>query len=358
MKNRKFMMVLLLALTLVLTACGSTGNNDKDDGETRVALLIGSKGDMSFSDSAVRGVEKAQDELGVKTTVIEYGSNPDKYETTVVDAGEAGYDLVIVSSILIDAVEKYAPEFKDVTWIVFDASVDYDGGDYDNVYSIVYSANEGSYLGGYLSAHLSETGVLGFLGGTDAPIINDFLLGFIQGAQEANPDIKVAVNYAGSFTDSARGKELSLVMNNQGADMIFNVAGGTGVGLIEAAAENGFLVLGVDSDQAMIYESTGKTDFAEVIPTSVLKNVDNSLFRAIDLYLKDELKIGEAEVLGLKELGVGIASNKYYDEFVEKELQDKVVELQEKVQNGEIKVESVYGKSTDEISKVINSVRP
>ncbi len=361
MKKTKLFIALMLVMMLTLTACGGgEGNGGKTEGgPKKVALLIGNRGDMSFSDSAIRGVEKAESEFeDLDLTIIEYGVEPDKYETNVVDAAEAGYDAIIATSTLIDYVEKYAPEYKDITWIMYDATVDYENGDFENVHSIVYSANEGAFLGGYIAASVTESNTLGFLGGVDAPIINDFLLGFIQGAQEANPDIKIAVNYAGSFSDSPKGKELSLAMNNQGADFIFNVAGGTGVGLIEAAVEKNFKVLGVDSDQAAMYASTGKTEFAEVIPTSVMKNVDNSLYRALDLYLKGELKIGEAETLGLKELGVGIAENEYYDKYVPKEIQDKVVELQEKVQNGEIEVTSVYGKTTDEITQAINSVRP
>lgn len=361
MKKTKLYILMMLVLMLVLTACGSAGSEgeEKPDGEKiKVALLIGSRGDMSFSDSAVRGVEKAGKELAADVTIIEYGSNPDKFDATVVEAGEAGYDMVIASSILIDTVEKYAEEFSNVNWVVFDGQVDYDSSDFSNVYSIVYSANEGSFVGGYIAASLSETGTLGFLGGVDAPIINDFLLGYIQGAQAFNEDVKVAVNYAGSYTDPAKGKELSLAMNSQGADIVFNVAGGTGVGLIEAAVEKNFKVLGVDSDQAMIYKETGKEEFAEVIPTSVLKNVDNSLYRAIDLFIKGELKLGETEVLGLTELGVGIAENEFYDKYVSEEVQTKAKELQEQVQSGSIKVESVYGKTTEEIAEIIKAVRP
>lgn len=366
MKSSKKIIAVLLIMMLALTACGGTDgdsdNGDKDpdtDGKNiTVALLVSSRGDMSFNDSAIRGVEKADKELDVDVTIIEYGNEPDNYEPSVVDAAESGYDVIITSSSLQDYFEEYAPQYPDTTFILFDSEVDYSTGEFDNVHSIVYSANEGSFLGGYLLANLTETDVLGFLGGMDAPIINDFLLGFVQGALEANPDIKVAVNYVGSWTDSAKGKELTLAMNNQGADMVFNVAGGSGVGAIEAAVDRDFKILGVDSDQAMVYDSTGRTNFAEVIPTSVLKNVDNSLFRAIDLFVKGELKVGETEVLGLKEGGMGVAENKYYDKYVSEEIQEALKDLEEKVKNGEIVVDSVYGKSTEEVKQVIDSVRP
>lgn len=360
LKKSKFLLAIMLIMTLTLTACGngSEDNGGSDDGTPTAALLISHRGDLSFNDSAIRGVEKAGEELEIDTTVLEYGNEPDNFEASVVDAAEAGYDVIIVSSTLRDYVEEYAEEYSDTVWVLFDSGFDFESGDYGNVYTIQYSANEGSYLGGYLSAKLSESDVLGFLGGVEAPIINDFLMGYVQGAQKANPDIKVAVNYTGSWTDSAKGKELSLAMNNQGADIVFGVAGGAGVGAFEAAVERDFSVLGVDSDQAMIYEDSGRTEFSELIFTSVLKNVDNSLYRALDLYLKDELTVGETEVLGLKEGGVGIAENKYYDEQVSEELQAEVEALEEEIANGEIEVESAYDKTTEEIQSTIDSVRP
>ena len=344
MKKGKFYLVLMLVMMLTLTACGGTDEPKPNtpDAKPTAVLLIGNKGDLSFNDSAVRGVEKADAELAMDVTVLEYGTEPDNYEPSVVDAAESGYDIVIVTSTLREYVEQYAPEYPDTTWIMFDSDFDYSSGNYDNVYTILYSANEGSFLGGYIAAKLSETGTLGFLGGMEAPIILDFLKGYEQGAKLANPDVKVLVNYAGSWIDSAKGKELTLAMNSQGADVVFGVAGGTGIGALEAATERELKVIGVDSDQAMIFDASGRMDFAEALPTSVLKNVDNSLFRALDLYLKGELAIGTTEVLGLKELGVGIAKNKYYDKYVTKEIQDEVDALAEQVMNGEIKVESAY----------------
>ena len=348
---------------LTLTACGG-GNTDKpddkdDNGKIKVALLIGQEGDMSFSDSAARGVRKAGAELNADVTVIEYGTNPDKFEPTVVDTAEAGYDMIITSSTLTDLFQQYAPEFPDTTFVLFDGQVDYSTGDVDNVYSIVYSANEGSFLGGYVMASLTETGVIGFLGGMEAPIIQDFLLGYVAGAQQANPDIKIAAQYVGAWSDAAKGKEMTLTMHDRDkADYVFNVAGGSGLGAIDAAVERGFYVLGVDSDQHLIFKETGDEAKANVIPTSVLKNVDNSLFRAIDLFIKGELKVGEVEVLGLNEEGVGIADNDYYKEMVSEDIRNAVKELQEKVQKGEIKVDSAYDKTTEEINQVLQSVRP
>src|SRR5699024_9055438 len=154
----------------------------------------------------------------------------------VVDTAEEGYDMVIASSTLQEYFEEYAEDYPDTTFVLFDSEVDPSLG-LDNVYSIVYKANEAALLGGYVAAKASEENVIGFLGGMDQPVINDFLLGYIQGATLADENTKVATTYVGSYTDSSKGKELSFAMFNQGADVVFNVAGGSGVGLIEAAVE-------------------------------------------------------------------------------------------------------------------------
>lgn len=360
--KKKISIVLLAVLMLFVTACSSSKDEGKGDGDkkekVKVALLIGYRGDMSFNDSAIRGVEKARDELGIELKIVEYGTETDKFEPTFIDTAEAGYDIIIAGSTFQDYLEQHTSTYPDTTFIIFDGEVDYEGGKNKNVYSIVYSANEASFVGGYLVTKLSKSGTIGFLGGQEAPIINDFLVGYIQGAKEANPDVKVAASFVGNYNDSSKGKELSLAMNNQKADYIFNVAGGAGLGLIEAAVDKGFYVLGVDSDQAMIYENANKLEFSKVIPTSVMKNVDSSLFRAIDLYIKGELKIGAKEVLGLAENGVGIADNKYYQEMVPEEYRKEVEALLKKVIDKEIVVDTAYGKTTEEIAKIKDSVRP
>lgn len=374
MKFKRLAAVLLAAMMVfALAACG--GGGEKKEGEkeggskgaqgtgkekVKIALLVGSLGDMSFNDSAQSGMDKAKAEFGDKVDIktIEYSDDTAKIEPTVQDASEAGYDIIIGSASMQEAFEKYAPDYKDITYILFDTDIDWKAGDFSNIYTIVYKANEASYLGGFLAAKMSDTGVIGFLGGTDQPIISDFLVGYIQGAQHANKDIKVTTSYVGGWADSPKGKELSLAMYNQKASMIFNVAGGSGNGLIEAGVERHKYVLGVDSDQAMLFLKNGEEAKANVIPTSVLKNVGDSLFRAIGLYLDDKLPVGSCDTLGLKENGVGLADNEIYHKLVPEELRNEVNELKEQIIKGEIKVDTAYGKTTDEINQIRDSVKP
>lgn len=353
--------IVLLSLIL-LTACGTSTPAVDEPEETKVykvALLVGELGDLSFNDSAARGVNQAAAEFeDVEVEIVEYGVAVDKYEASLLDTADKGYDMIFTSSTLQEYVEMHAPDFPDTVFGVFDTEIDFSKG-LENVYGIIYKANEASFLGGYLAAKLSETGVISFLGGMDIPVISDFLVGYIQGAQLANPDVKVAITYAGSWSDSAKGKELALTMfNNQNADVIFNVAGGTGIGGIEASVETGKWSLGVDSDQAMIYDADGKTDFANAIVSSVLKNVDYSLYRAISLFREGKLAVGTNETLGILEGGVGLADNKYFQANVSQEIRDEIKALEEKVTNGEIEVVSAYGKTTEEITAIRDAAKP
>lgn len=364
-KISSLLLVFLLVFGLVAcgggekaTTGGESGGAAGEGSDVKVALLVGNLGDMSFNDSAHAGLQKAAEDFGIEFKVIEFGTDPNNYEPNVIDAAEQGYNIIMGSSTLQTAYEEVADDYPDSVFLLFDSEINWDAGDFENVYCITYKANEASFLGGYVSAAISETGTIGFLGGTDQPIINDFLLGYIEGAQEFNPDVKVITTYAGSFMDPSKGKELTLGMVNQGADISFNVAGGTGVGLIEAAGETGTKVLGVDSDQAMMYKEQGQEDLANLIPTSVLKNVGDSLYRAVDLYIKGELPVGEAEDLGIAEGGVGLADNEYYQSMVPEDVRTAVKEIEEKIVNGEIAVSSAIGKTTEEISEIRDAVQP
>lgn len=352
----------LLMVLVLLVSCGpkETPKTPSTTDKQEIALMVGSLGDLSFNDSANEGMEKVKKDFGdkVNVTVIEYSSDITKEEPALLDAAEGKYDVIIASSTMKTHLEKHAGDFPDKKFIMFDETIDYEKFPLDNVYSIQYKANEASYLVGFVGAKMSKTGVLGFLGGMDLTIINDFLLGYIEGAQAANPDVKIMHSFAGSWSEPAKGKEQSIAMVGKNADVIFGVAGGTGMGAIELAAERNFYAIGVDSDQAVILNAQGKGNLSDVILTSALKNVGDSLYRAIDLYLKGELKFGEAEVLGIKENGVGLAVNEYYEKLVPKEIRDEAEALRVKVVNGEINISSAYGKTTEEIDEIRKAVQP
>lgn len=207
---------------------------------------------------------------------------------------------------------------------------------------MTYKQNEGSYLAGLYAGLMSQSKIVGVIGGQDIPVINDFIVGYKQGAKDAGvPEQNVIVQYAGGWNDPAKGKEIALAMYQQGADIVFNVAGGTGVGIFQAAQEVNKYAIGVDSDQALIIETTNPEQ-AKHILTSMMKNVDNSLYRAIKLYLEGKLPFGQAEALGIAEGGVGLAKNKYYEEMTPADVKAKIDQAEKDILEGKIVVDTVF----------------
>jgi basic membrane protein A len=361
--KRLWLFSLLMAAGLVLSACGGavdTGAPPPEEGEVEeeplkvVNLINGVLGDKSFFDSANRGMTRAQEEFGIEVKTIEAGIDPARWEPALVDAAaNEVYDVLIVGTFqMAEYLQNEAPKYPDKKFIIYDVSVDYEACDCDNVYSVTYKQNEGSYLAGLYAGlmtqqtdieGMNEDLVVGVVGGQDIPVINDFIVGYQQGAADAglDPNSGVIIQYAGGWNDPAKGKEITLAMYQQGADIVFNVAGGTGVGIFQAAEEVGRYAIGVDSDQALIVEETDPAQ-AERILTSMLKNVDNSLYRAIRLHLEGELPYGSAEALGVAEGGVGLARNKYYDMHTPDEVKDRIQEAEEALLNGEIVVDTVF----------------
>ena len=335
----------------------------------KILLIInGALGDKSFFDSANHGIEliKAKYADKVETRVLEIGDDATKWEPALLDASEQDWNLIILGTYSIsETLAEVAKQYPDKKYILFDASVPYEDGGYDNVYSISYKQNEGSYLGGVYNAELLKSGKLkgdigsslGFLGGMDIPVINDFLVGYIAGAKSVTPDIKVAVSYVGSFTDAAKGKELGLAQYRAGVGIGFTAASQAGLGQLSAAKETGRYVLGVDSDQEAIFAGSDPAIASQVV-SSVLKNVDVSLLQAYDKYVAGELKFGTVESLGLAEGAVGLVESGNYEKLATPELLAAIKTAKEKIASGEIQVPSAFGMSSDDLNALRNSVKP
>lgn len=324
----------------------------------RVTYIVGGNlGDKSFNDSAWAGLQKAKTDFGVEVNAIELAGDPSKQEPTLRDVSEDGVDIIMVSSGgLPELVKTVAPEFPDTKYVVFDVSPEFEIT-LPNVYGITFKQNEADFLAGAVAAKLSKTGVLGFVGGQENPIINDFLVGFISGAKEANPAAKIAVSFVGNWTDSAKGKEHSFAQVLLGADVLHGVAGGAGLGVIDAAAEKKLIAIGVDSDQSLLFKDTDPAK-ANVIVTSALKNVGQALYNVIDGDQKGTLNWGKRESLGIKEGVVGVAKNDIYNAKVPADVRTWIDELEEKVKSGAIVVPSAFTMTNDEFVTLKNSVKP
>jgi basic membrane protein A len=357
--------IFLVMVSLVLAACAQPAATPAATQETqaespaakpKILLLInGTLGDKSFFDSAARGVKQAQDEFGLDVKIIEAGYDPAKWQPALEDAAAGeDYDLMIMGNPeMAELLKEVAPRYPDKRFVIFDTSMDYENCENkcSNVYSILYKQNEGSYLAGLYAGLMTKQemdginpdGVIGVIGGQDIPIISDFIVGYQQGAKDAglDPSAGVIVQYAGGWNDPAKGKEITKAMYQQGADIVFNVAGGTGIGIFQAAQEDGHFAIGVDSDQATVIEETDP-DQASRILTSMLKNVDKSLYRAIKLFLEGSLPFGQTETLGVAEDGVGLAFNKFYDQYTPAEVKTRIEQAQKDLVAGKIIVDSYF----------------
>lgn len=361
--------VLILVTCMLMATAGCSPNNTKQvtNSNTNVnsvkkAILIvnGNLGDLGFFDSANDGMQRLKADYQMDIQVIETGADESKWEPALADAAEEDVDYVIaVSPSMVEPMQKIAPMYPEKKFLLIDNRVDFASGDLKNVYCATFKQNEGSFLAGVAAALLAkENKTLGFVGGQDIPPINDFLVGFIEGALKVNPDIKIIATYPGDYYDPAKGKEYGILLANQGAEVMFAAAGPTGLGVIEAAVENNKYIIGVDSDQSAGYAANGDEKTAQMICTSMLKNVGDSIYRAISMDLEGKLEFGKAESLGIAEKGVGLAKNSVYEMVFSKEDREKIEEIEKEVVEGQIKVSTAIGMKQEELDHLRNRVKP
>ena len=330
----KKIIALLLALVMVfaLCACGKTDSASGD--KTVVGLVVaGAFGDRSFYDSSKEGVDKLASEFSnVEVKTIE--CNNENHDAQMRNAADVSNIVVCVGWEFYN-IETIAPEYPNVHWIWIDNAT---SAPVENVLNITYAQNEGSFLAGYIAAAVSETGVVGAVGGEDADTINDFIVGYTQGAEyygtENGKEISVVKNYSNTYDDPAVGKDCAIALNDQGADVIFQIASACGDGVFEAAKEKGFYAIGVDSDQKYIDP--------EVIICSMKKEVGTSIYEAIKAYLNGDTSLwGTTWIADMSNGYVGIG---YGDSGMTQQVPDEVKaaveELAAKIASGEIVVET------------------
>ena len=328
--------------------------------EKSVAYIVGNLGDKSFNDSGETGMAQLR-EMGWDCKTIEAGdeTKADKWEDTMLDAIDEGYHFIVASSTYRDIIMKLAEEYPENQFVVFDDSMD-ESEIPDNVAFIFYAQNEGSYMVGQLAAGMTESGVVAVNVGMDNPVISDFVTGFINGVQDYDPNVKVVKASVGSWTEPAKMKELCLTQaRDQNADVFYQVAGGSGTGLFEACVETGNWAIGVDSDQYAYYKDSENPELADVILTSMLKNVGDSLVAFFEQVEAGDDVWGKVNHLGLKDNAVGYVDNEFFQENVPQEVRDKMAESKEKIASGELEVQSYYDFADEsEYQALLDSVAP
>lgn len=345
MKSRtRGLLAATAALALALSACGGStsdtsagggnGGSGKLAGYSVSHIVNGYLGDQGFFDDAQRGID-ALAKLGAKTNTLQADpNNPAQWKANL--ESEAGKNDVIVcgTSQMIDILAEAAPKYPDQKFVIYDDVVTA-----PNVASIVYAQNEGSFLAGVLAGLVTtdqskfplanDKKVVGVVGGMDIPVIHDFAVGFEAGVQAVDKDIKVLKSYVGSFADSAKGYDQAKAMISQGADVIFQVAGASGVGALQAAADGKVYGIGVDSNQNQLHPGN--------ILASMLKNIGGSLELAITAAKAGTLKWGETTTYGLANDGVGLDFSKNND-IVPQDTIAKIDDFKKQVVAGKIKV--------------------
>ncbi len=343
MKRKSFAAWMVVTLLFIASISSGESYQTENRDVSVIHFINGAMGDKSFFDSAVSGIARAEEDFRLIVTTIEGGYDTTLWRQMIDDAAaNKDYDIMIVGTTpMLELLEEVAQMHPDKKFIIYDSCVNYTNGNFENVYSILYRQNEGAYLAGVYAGLMTNTNKIGILGGQNSTTINDFVIGYEQGARSVKPDIDVLVAYAESWNDSAKGESMATDMYKDGADIIFQAAGTTGLGVFQAALNSDKYAIGVDSDQALLMENTDPEQ-AKHIPTSMMKNVDQSLYRALGLYIDGQLPFGRAETLGIKEGAVGLAKSKYYQEITPTDVKAKINQTEIDIMNGRIKVETAF----------------
>jgi basic membrane protein A len=326
-------LLLLVASCSVITACGDdepsgTGSNGTAEStpaakKLKVGLVtdIGGLNDRSFNQLANAGLEKAKSDLGIEGRVLTSKANSD-YVPNLSSLAQQKYDLVVgVGFLMAEAMDTVASKFPDTKFAIIDVDATTLKTKPANVEGLIFKEQEAGYLAGYMAGlYAKDNGgtTIGSVGGQKIPPVDHYIAGYDAGAKAANPDIKTVNGYSQDFVDQAKCKELALNQIQQGAKVVFQVAGQCGLGVIDAAKEKGVQAIGVDADQAYL---------GEQVLTSAMKNVDQAVFESIKGVQDDTFKGGDNTVFDVKSGGVGIGKTnaegaKYADQV--KEVQDKI----------------------------------
>ncbi len=386
MKNWKRFAALGMAVAVtggMMTGCGGSDTAEETttaaaaaDGETTEAaevadsgekkeiyVFIRDRGDLSYWDSMAEGADRAVTDYADRANVhvVETTADVQANLQAMYEAADAGADLIITASDFKDNVVEVSNEYADIAFTIISEDI-IDQCENGNVYGVDFATSQAAYLGGIVAADIAATGtdtveasnVIGFVGGMDESLpIQEYLWGYIQGAKAYNPDVKIVYNYVGAWNDPDTAKTQSMTQyNDAGAAVIFACAGGSGNGVHNAAAEAGKYVLGVDSDQSLLYADD--QDIQSRFATSVVKEVGNAIYNVIGRYLDEgTLPFGEYEIMGLADGAVGIVENEVLDAVLSDQGKEALEAAKEGIADGSLTVNSAIGKEQDEIKAFI-----
>lgn len=353
-KNVRFLKVMVVvALLMSLISCTSAQTADTSETESESAdvamdspelptfaiVAYDQVGDRGYVDMAVTGIEKAAEEFGITYKLFACNSDQSVALDTLKTAAE-NYDVIfLVAGFLFDVeLEQVQGLYPDKTYVYIDGASTLEG-----VKSITFAQNEGAFLAGVLAASLTtdtsvseminEDKIVGFVGGADMPVIRDYQAGYENGVNYVDPSIEVVVMYAGDHFDSAKGKVTAFNTYNEGADVIFQAAGPTGLGVLEAAATYNFIAIGVDTDQSYLQPG--------FIVSSALKRVDTAIYNVVSRTVAGE-ELDAITVYNVSNEGISLAKNEHYESMVPDSVKEVISDAEQKIISGEIVVASYF----------------
>lgn len=341
---------LLLAGTMALAACASdeepggaaaedtSGGGSASEEELRVGVAYdtGGRGDRSFNDSAIAGVEAAIEEFGGEVQDLSPNADGSNRTDLLTQLADEGFNPVIAVGFAYgEIIAEVAEQYPETTFAIVDSSAAEVG--LDNLTGLLFAEEQGSFLAGVAAALKTEADHIGFVGGVETPLIEKFEAGYIAGAQAVNPDITIESDYispAGDFSgfnDPARGQIVAQGQFDAGADIVYHAAGGSGLGVFQAAAASGGRAIGVDSDQ---YNTVDDPALQAVIMTSMLKRVDNAVEGFIGDFVEGNVEGGSDVVNDLSTEGVGLSTS---GGFID-DIQSDIDTFRQQIIDGEIEV--------------------
>lgn len=325
----------ILKLSAAATALIAASSALAEDRPIAMIIAQGGLGDASWNDTAFAGFQSGLGKSGLEGRPIESADVAAQGEEIMRRAADGGFGMVIsLEWIHGEPMQALAKDYPDTNWVIMNQTRE--GA---NIASVVFGEHEGSFLAGALAAQvttdtsiegINSDPVLGVIGGFKAPGIDKFIVGYIQGAKAVNPDIDVRVAYADSFGDPAKGEQMANAMFDAGADIVYQVAGGTGIGIIEAAKARGAYAIGVDTDQDGLAPGH--------VLTSMVKRVDVAVERVIASYAADAFPGGEVMTFGLPENGVGLSEMTHTKDRIPAAYLDRVADMKMQIIAGEIDV--------------------
>ena len=333
--KKLFIGITTLLLISILFSCNKKIDTKNDSsGKPKVGLVfdIGGRGDKSFNDAAYNGLERAKQDFGIEFEVIDPGDGADRESALRKLASKKDIGLIFaVGFIFTEDITTVAKDFPNKKFGCIDYAVNQEVKIPNNLAALEFKEEEGSFLVGAIAGLLTKTNKVGFLGGMKSALIKKFETGYVQGVEYVNPDCKVLTGYvsvsADGFKNPGKGKEISLSLYTNGADIVYHASGLSGLGLFEAAREENKLAIGVDLDQ--YNEAPG------FVLTSMTKQVDEIIYQTIKDFLDDKFS-GGVKTLGLKDKGVDYVYDENNKELITKEARDKVEDIRTKIISKEI----------------------